>query len=149
MSEDWYWEGNIVETFKAYLQAEGWTVERTANTETREAGVDIRVRKGGQVMLVEAKGYPSKFYQRGEKKGQRKRTNPSTQARHWYSEVLVEAILRQAEAPKAVVAIVLPDFPVFKSLVGRTRNALTKLGITVYFIGETGSVKVIEPKSNI
>ena len=124
------------------MQKEGWIVERIADTETREAGVDIRARKNGEVLLVEVKGYPSKVYQRGEKQGQPKRTNPSTQARHWYSEVLFSAILRQAEYPIATVAIALPKFPVFTDLVRRTRHALAKLGITVYIVEESGAVKV-------
>jgi hypothetical protein len=92
-------------------------------------------------LLIEVKGYPSKLYQRSENKGKQKRTNPSTQARHWYSEVLFSAILRQVENPDVLVAIALPDFRVFNNLVRRTNNALDKLEIKVYFVEETGVVK--------
>lgn len=145
MSSEWYWEGNIVKTISTHLQKEGWVIERIADTETRETGADIRARKSGRLLLVETKGYPLKVYQRGEKKGQPKRTNPSTQARHWYSEVLCSAILRQGESPTATVAIALPKFNVFTNLVDRTRHALNKLGIAVYFIEESGVVEVIQP----
>jgi len=143
MSNDWYWEGNVVKAVSAYLQKEGWTIKRTADTETREAGVDIQAQKSGEVLLVEVKGYPSKVYQRGEQKGQPKPTNPPTQARHWYSEALFSAILRQAEHPAATVVIALPKFSTFTNLVRRTRHALTKLGIVVYIVEESGAVKAM------
>ena len=145
MSNEWYWEGNVVKDVSAYLQKEGWTIKRTADTETQEAGVDIQAQKSGEVLLVEVKGYPSKVYQRGEHKGQPKPTNPSTQARHWYSEVLFSAILRQAEHPTATVAIALPRFATFTTLIRRTRHALSKLGIVVYVIEESGAVESIAP----
>lgn len=145
MSNEWYWEGNVVKAVSAYLQKEGWTVKRTANTETREAGVDIHAQKSSEVLLVEVKGYPSTVYERGERKGQPKRTNPPTQARHWYGEVLFSAILRQAEHPTATVAIALPKFTPFTNLVRRMRHALTKLGIVVYVVEDSGTVKVISP----
>lgn len=143
MSNDWYWEGNVVKTVSAYLQKEGWTIKQTADTEAREAGVDIQAQKGNEVLLVEVKGYPSKVYQRGEQKGLPKPTNPSTQARHWYGEALFSAILRQTEHPAATVAIALPKFSTFTNLARRTRHALTKLGIVVYIIEESGTVKAI------
>lgn len=148
MSGEWFWEGNIVKVISSYLQTESWTIERTANTETREAGVDIRACKAGSTLLIEIKGYPSKVYQRGEKKGLPKRTNPNTQARHWYAEVLLSALLRQAEYPKATIAIALPEFVVFTKLVRRTQNALNKLGIHVYFVKETGSIRCLEPMAH-
>ena len=145
MSNEWYWEGNVVKAVSAYLQKEGWTIKRTADTETQEAGVDIQAQRSSEVLLVEVKGYPSKVYQRGEQKGQPKPTNPSIQARHWYSQVLFSAILRQAEHPTATVAIALPKFTTFTNLVRRTRHALTKLGIVVYVVEESGAVKASGP----
>jgi len=141
MPNEWYWEGNVVKIVVAHLEKEDWVIERTADTESREAGVDIIARKDNVLLLIEVKGYPSKLYQRGEHKGKQKRTSPSTQAKHWYSGVFLSAILRQAENSNAVVAIALPDFPVFSKLVHRTRQALDKLGIKVYLVEENGVVK--------
>ena len=120
MAVDWFWEGNVSQHVSVYLQSVGWSVERIADTETRESGVDIRARKGDHILLVEVKGYRSKFYQRGEKKGQPKPTNPNTQARHWHGEILLSAILRQCDNPGADVAIAFPNFSTFTNLVHRT-----------------------------
>jgi len=121
----------------------GWTIEGTANTETREAGVDLHATKDGKVLLVEIKGYPSKFYMRGEKKGLQKPTNPRTQARHWYSEVLLSAILRKTDQPTANVAIAFPEFDVFVNFARRTEEALRKLDIGVIFVDESGGMRTI------
>jgi Holliday junction resolvase-like predicted endonuclease len=146
MTTEWYWEGNIVKAVVTHLEKEGWIIKKTANTITRESGVDIEAQKGDALLLIEVKGYPSKVYQRGAGQGKPKRTNPSTQARHWYSEVLFCAILRQAENPNATTAIALPDFAVFINLVNRTRHALEKLGIRVYLVEEDGLVKFLNLK---
>jgi hypothetical protein len=143
MSTDWFWEGNVVIAVAENLRKRGWTIEGTANTETREAGVDLHATKNGKVLLVEIKGYPSKFYMRGEKKGLPKPTNPRTQARHWYSEVLLSAILRKTVQPAAIVAIAFPEFDVFESFVRRTEEALRKLGISVLFVDESGGMRII------
>jgi hypothetical protein len=45
MTSEWYWEGNIVKLVVAHFEQDGWIIEKTATTETREAGVDIRARK--------------------------------------------------------------------------------------------------------
>jgi hypothetical protein len=143
MTADWFWEGNVVASVVSHLEENGWTIKSIADTEGRAAGVDIRAERAGNLLLVEAKGYPSRVYARGENKGMPKPTNPATQARHWYSQVLFAAILRQSQQPGAMVAIALPDFRAFTNLVNRTRPALLKLDIGVYLVRETGSVESI------
>lgn len=145
MNEDWFWEGNVVESVCVYLQNEGWVIEQRANTKTKEAGVDIQAKKNDKILLVEVKGYPTTTIQWGIKKGQPKSTRPNTQARHWYSEVLLTAILRQEQEPEATVVIAFPEFTVFTNLVQRTQNALAKLGIDVYFVKDSGLVEVFKP----
>ena len=143
MSDDWFWEGNVVTAVAENLRNMGWTIESTANTETRAAGVDLHATKDGRVLLVEVKGYPSKFYMRGEKQGTKKPTNAGTQARHWYSEVFLSAIIRQTESPTATVAIAFPEFDVFVKRVKQTEDALRKLDINVFFIKESGAMRTI------
>lgn len=144
MRYEWYWEGNIVSTLVAFLAKEGWTDINTADTKKRGHGADISARRDKDTLIVEAKGYPSKFYQRGEKKGRKKPTNPPTQARHWYAELFLTAILRQGEFPKAVVAIVFPDIPPFPSLFERTARTLKRLSLIVYTVNESGTVSLLE-----
>jgi len=143
MSTDWFWEGNVVTAVAEDLRKRGWTIEGMANTATREAGVDLHATRDGKVLLVEIKGYPSEFYMRGAKIGQKKVTSPSTQARHWYSEVLLSAILRKTKQPDATVAIAFPEFDVFSNLVTRTADALRKLDIGVFFVDESGMMRVL------
>ncbi len=143
MSTDWFWEGNVVERLEEHFTNLGWVTFSKANTASREAGIDLHVQRDGVDLLIEAKGYPSINYQRGPNQGMLKRTNPSTQARHWYSEALLCAMLRQHEHPNAIVAIAFPEFPVFTNLVERTMESLNKLSLRVLFLSETGTLKVI------
>lgn len=143
MSDDWFWEGNVVTAVAENLRNMGWAIESIADTKTRAPGVDLHATKDGKVLLVEVKGYPSKFYMRGEKQGTEKPTNAGTQARHWYSEVFLSAIIRQTDCPTATVAIAFPEFDVFVKRVKQTENALRKLDINVFFINESGSMRLI------
>jgi len=145
MENEWFWEGNVVRALAEYLRNKDWKIERTANTESRETGVDIFARKGEEVLLIEIKGYPSKNYQRGKKKGTPKVTAQGTQARHWFGEVLLSAILRQTEHPTATVAIALPDFTVYNNLIRRSRNALNKLGILIFVVKKNEPIEIIKP----
>ena len=72
-----------------------------------------------------------------------KPTNPSTQARHWYAEVVLCAMLRLHDHPSATVAIAFPEFPVFTSMVSRTQDSLRKLGLRVIFVTESGKIRVV------
>jgi hypothetical protein len=118
----WCWEGAVVRAVASFLTARGWSIETIANTETGEPGADIKARRSDSVLIVEVKGYPSKTYERGPKEGQPKRTNPATQARHWFAEALLTALLRQAaDGQQHHVAIALPEFAVYTKLL-TTRN---------------------------
>jgi hypothetical protein len=149
MSSEWYCEVNVVASVVQYLKQESWTIESVADTENRERGADIRARRGGELLIVEAKGYPLKVYARGENKGQPKPTKPGVQARHWYSQVLFDAILRQSEYPSASVTIALPSFPVFTNLIDRTHQALRRLNIGVYLVHESGLIKLVNLTDSI
>ncbi len=143
MSSEWYCEANVVASVVQHLRQEGWAIESIADTESRERGADIRAKRNGEALIVEAKGYPVEVYARGEKKGQPKPTKPGVQARHWYSQVLFDAILRQNEYPSANVVIALPRFSVFTNLIDRTRHALRNLHIGVFLVSEPDAVVVV------
>jgi hypothetical protein len=137
----WPCEQNVVESVASYLRAEGWTIESIADTEARSPGADIRAVRSSELLIVEAKGYPATVYARGENKGKPKPTRPGVQARHWYGQVLFDAILRQSQFPSATVMIALPDFPLFRNLISRTEHALRKLDISVFLVCDNCSVK--------
>ena len=143
MSTDWFWEGNIVESLERHFRNLGWSIVSKANTASRQTGIDLHARIDEIDLIIEAKGYPSTTYQRGPKQGTPKPTSPSTQARHWFAQALVSAMLRQHDHPISIVAIAFPEKPVFKSLVKRTEESLKKLGLRVLFVSEKGDVHVI------
>ena len=115
MTEEWFWEGNVVEAICKHLMADGWSIESRANTETHEAGIDILAHKANKRLIVEVKGYPSEANQRGKYKGQPNRQR-GTQARIWFGDVLLSAILRQDAYPDAEIAIAFPDFRTYSAL---------------------------------
>lgn len=138
---DWYWEGNVVEALARYLEGAGWIVTGKADTRTRERGVDITANKVGRTLLVEVKGYPTIGYRDPRRAGERKPTNPTLQAQHWYSHAVLKAMRLQTEHPEAVVAIGLPDFPRYRTLVDETRQGLERLRVALLVVRETGEVE--------
>ena len=143
MSTDWFWEGNVVNSLEKHFAAVGWIFVSKANTATRQAGVDLHMKKGDAELMIEAKGYPSTTYQRGPKQGMPKPTSPSTQARHWYAEAILCAMLRQHDHPNLIVAIAFPEKPVFTAIVERTKESLKKLDLRVLFVSEAGGVQLV------
>lgn len=139
--KSWFWEGNVQAAFVRYLESTGWVVQSTSDTASRQQGADIQAEKGGQMLVVEVKGYPSDRYARGPKAGQPKPTNPSTQARHWYAGALLTASLARDARPEAQVAMVFPVFETYRSLVQRTAHSLRASGIDVFFVAESGGVE--------
>lgn len=140
-SRDWYWEGNVVSALRLHLEREGWSVSRMADTRTKERGLDLEASRDGRVLIVEAKGYPSRTYSDPRRVGEVKPTNPTLQAGHWYARAILAAIRLQAKNPHAVVALALPDFPRYRALIDQTRWGLEKLGIALLTVGEDGRVQ--------
>lgn len=62
VTADWYWEGNVVDAIACFLAQDGWTIVSKADTHSKERGVDIQASREGRMLLLEAKGYPSKNY---------------------------------------------------------------------------------------
>src|SRR5690606_31334036 len=61
VTNEWYWEGNIVDAVIDYLVEGGWTIVSMADTYAKEHGEDIRALKDGRALIVEAHGYPSRL----------------------------------------------------------------------------------------
>lgn len=137
---DWFWEGRIQATIAGHLESNGWTIEHLADTAKRERGDDIRARRAGSVLRVEVKGWPTKGYADPRRAAEVKKTRPSTQAGHWYSQALLRAIRDLGRHPHDLSAIGLPDWPRFRDLLADTEAPLRRLGIGVYFVAEDGTV---------
>lgn len=143
--EEWYWEGHIQDRVAEQLRAEGWTVLSSADTLSRETGIDLVLERDGQRLNIEVKGWPSKTYRRGPKAGLPKPTNPTLQARHWYAgALLTTALLRDAD-PHARVALAFPDFSRYRDLLRRTAGSLAALRVEALLIAEPGDVSWIDP----
>jgi len=126
----WFWEGHVQNRVADYLHANGWTIERTANTAKREQGVDVIAVRDTRRLYLEVKGYP-------EDKG---KTNPSTQARHWYGQAFMGAVehYRGDEGPE--LAIAFPNMQTYRTWRTKTELVLHTLGIGLYFVEADGTV---------
>ncbi len=138
---DWFWEGNIIGSLAEWLRLKEWSIISQADTRAKQRGVDLRIRKGLLDVLIEAKGYPSHLYRDERRAGEKKPTNPTLQAQHWYSHALLKAIRLQHANPSAKVALAFPDFPTYRRLFGETGAALTSLDVAVFFVKQTGEVE--------
>lgn len=74
------------------LATDGWRILAVANTATKEHGIDVVAARGGKTAGIEVKGFPSRNYADRARAGERKRTSPSTQAGHWYSQAVLAAM---------------------------------------------------------
>ncbi|WP_248960627.1 DUF7662 domain-containing protein, partial [Sphaerisporangium perillae] len=76
-----------------YLVGQGWRIQRVADTTTKEQGIDVLATRGDRTLAVEVKGYPGRRYSDPRRAGETKPTAPATQARHWYAQAILKAML--------------------------------------------------------
>lgn len=143
VTKDWFWEGNVVDALAIHLADAGWEITTKADTRSKERGVDIQATKDARTLLVEAKGFPSKYYRDPVKGEQVKPTNPTNQAQQWYSHALLKALRLQSKHPNSSIALAFPDFPRYRSLYAETSAALTKLDVALYFVKADRTVEML------
>lgn len=137
--DDWFWEGNIQERLAIYFRNLGYEVA-SANTLAKSQGVDIKAKRENQEVVIEVKGFPSDKYADGEKRGQKKKTQPSLQAHHWFSDVIFSAIRRKRQYPNSIIAIGLPECQRYQNLTDEIKWALDKLDIHIFIVKSSGEV---------
>lgn len=137
--DDWFWEGNIQERLAKYLEDKGFTVTVT-DTSSKSRGIDISATRNSDVLLVEVKGYPSNKYMDGSKQGQLKKTPPTLQAHHWFSDVFFSVIRRKNKFPHSNIAIGLPEFSRYLDSIEEAKWAFEKLGIRVFIVKSNGEI---------
>lgn len=140
---EWHTEAATQRLLVQWLASGGWTIVRTANTATREHGLDVVAEREGQRLGVEVKGYPSRFYVNGPKRGQLKITRPNEQAKKWYAHALVPAMRLRAREPNSLSVMCFPDFPVYRQLYADTAPALRAAGIDVWVVTQAGAVETL------
>jgi len=142
-SFEWHTEEHTQHLLVRWLKRQGWTIVRTANTATREHGVDVVAERDGARLGVEMKGYPSRFYVAGQKKGLIKPTTPKEQAKKWFAHALVPAMRLRTNEPHALSVMCFPDFPVYRALHAEIASSLQAADIEVWLVAEDGSVDVL------
>ncbi len=119
-------------TVVAHLVGNGWTIRRVANTSIREHGHDIEAERDNVILWVTVKGFPERT----------PKTQPATQARHWFADALFDVILRRQEAPSNVsFAIALPVFQTYETLAARTEWLSHTVPFTYFWVTELGVVQ--------
>lgn len=128
------WEGNVQARICRWLLDEGWDLEQVADTASRERGTDVVAQRDGQRVHIEVKGWPSLLYADPSRQAEVKRTEPTNQALHWFAGA-THSCLRLREAhPADRVAMVFPDRPRYRKLVGEIAGSLRQLGIEVWIV---------------
>lgn len=138
--EEWHTEANVQASLVTALATDGWRILSVANTATKEHGIDVITLRDGQTVGIEVKGFPSRGYADPSRAGEVKRTSPSTQAGHWYSQALLAAMRLRGKEPTWRSVIALPDFPRYRDLHAETAASLVAAQIEVWWVDRTGAV---------
>ena len=140
LDESWHTEANVQAAVVTWLAGAGWRIVRVADTATKEHGIDIEAVRGGERVGIEVKGFPSRTYADAARAGQTKRTQPSTQAGHWYSQAVLAAMRLRTKQPETRSVIALPDFPRYRQLFTETAGSLRAARIELWWVAADGQV---------
>lgn len=136
---EWAWEGDVQNLFAAFLEGHGWTIIGLADTATRQHGVDVLATKGERRLGAEVKGWPSKGYADVRRADEVKRTSPTTQAGHWFSQALMKAMMLLDSHPEHESLMILPDYPRYRDLAQRTRTGRAAARVHVVLLSQDGA----------
>ena len=139
---EWHTEANVQAMVVTALATDGWRILSVANTATKEHGIDVIASRSGQTVGIEVKGFPSRAYADPSRAHEQKRTSPSTQAGHWYSQAVLAAMRLRGKEPDWRSVIALPDFPRYRDLHTETAGSLTASNIELWWVDETGALHV-------
>jgi len=137
---EWHAEANVQAALVIALAGEGWRILSVANTATKEHGIDVVAASDDQTVGIEVKGYPSRAYADPARAGEVKRSNPSTQAGHWYSQAVLAAMRLRGKKPQWRSVVALPDCQRYRDLHAETAGSLAASGIEVWWVDQAGAV---------
>jgi Holliday junction resolvase-like predicted endonuclease len=140
LAGEWHTEANVQASLVTALAAGGWRILSVANTATKEHGIDVIASRDGQTVGIEVKGFPSRGYADPARANEVKRTSPSTQAGHWYSQAVLAAMRLRGKEPGWRSVIALPDFPRYRALCVETAGSLAAAHIEVWWVDQAGTV---------
>lgn len=142
LARPWPWEGAVQQSFVDALERAGWVVTATADTAVKARGVDVLARKGSRRLGAEVKGWPGTTYADPRRAEDRKPTQPSTQAGHWFAQALMKAIMLLDSHPGSESLVVLPDGHArYDDLARRTASGRASAGVHVVFVTPTSDVR--------
>jgi len=139
-AEEWFAEADVQAAVVSSLSDAGWHIVSTADTASKERGVDIVADRAGKTIGIEVKGFPSRAYADPARAGQTKPTRPSTQAAHWFAQAVLAAMRLRGKQPHWRSVIALPLFPRYEKLLAETSGSLTAAGIEVWWVHPDGRV---------
>ena len=70
-----------------------------------------------------------------------RKTQPSTQAAHWFSQALVKALMLLDSHPDHESLVVVPDYPRYRDLSRRTLTGRIAAGVHVVFVQPDGTAE--------
>lgn len=135
----WPWEGAVQDVFADLLVRHGWEIESLADTAKKTHGVDVLATREQRTLGAEVKGYPSATYADPARAHEVKRTKPTTQARHWYAQGILAALLLRDSQPERESLLVLPDVPRYRGLRDSTLRGLEDAQVHVVLLQEGGT----------
>jgi hypothetical protein len=145
-------EKNVIRAIADHLDSSGYCILTWNDGERHERGPDISAEKNGVRYIIEAKGYPSTLYERTGplgKKGEKKRTHPATQARHWFSEALFQVILAKEANPSIKVALGLPERKVYLNFLKQLTDSRRHFEIHTFLLKADGTIAHILPEDEL
>ena len=138
--DEWFEETNVSRKIRDFLVQNVYEITKFCE-DKREKGHDIEAIKDGRKTIIEVKGYPSDKYVRGPDKGNKKRTNPNSQAKHWFGEALLSLLIARSKNPNFKIAIGLPKFRVYEGLLEKVNFVIEKMEIGYILVDEEGKSK--------
>jgi hypothetical protein len=142
---DWHTEARVQAMLIGHLRREGWEIVRSADTARRERGIDIEATRGAETVAVEVKGFPGRNYADPRRAGERKRTQPGTQAKGWYGRAILAAMIVRTQRPDVRAVIAFPDFPRYRELYRQTAGQLQRCEIELWWVTRESEVTVAAP----
>ena len=72
VDQEWHWEGNVIDAIENHFEAAGHEIIFKADTASKQQGTDLIIQCGPTKLLIEVKGFPSKYYSAGNRRNEPK-----------------------------------------------------------------------------